>query len=326
VPTTPVRTPDDRVHALDGLVVAAAQIAAGELAAAALPGARSPVTGFGRALIDLTPGPLVDVTVALAEARDKPLLMGTLVANLAGGGVLASRLRPARPRAALALVGGHHLLAGVAAGSRPDARAVPSVVAGAVGAAAGIGALNLLARAPGPATRALLLGVAGASATEARQLQRRAGRRLLARHAAVALPRPERRLDPVAPDQCFAVAGLAPLHTPTPDFYETDVTFPPPVLDASTWRLEVGGMVDAPLTLSWEALLAFGVEEHDATLVCVHNPVGGPRIGTARWSACRSTACSTAWASGPRPTSCWPAPSTASPPGSRSRCWPTTAR
>lgn len=60
-----------------GLTAAGVQLEVGELSATLLPGARSPLTGMGRALIDLTPGPLVDVTVGLVESKDKPLLMGT---------------------------------------------------------------------------------------------------------------------------------------------------------------------------------------------------------------------------------------------------------
>ncbi|MEV4419336.1 molybdopterin-dependent oxidoreductase [Patulibacter sp. NPDC049589] len=73
------------------------------------------------------------------------------------------------------------------------------------------------------------------------------------------------------------------MFTPTASFYETDVTFPVPLLDARTWCLEIAGLVQRPLTLQFDELVDAGVEEFDATLVCVHNPVGGPRIGTARW-------------------------------------------
>jgi DMSO/TMAO reductase YedYZ molybdopterin-dependent catalytic subunit len=43
-------------------------------------------------------------------------------------------------------------------------------------------------------------------------------------------------------------------------------------------------MVDRPLELTFDDLLAMDLVELDATLVCVHNPVGGDRIGTARWT------------------------------------------
>jgi DMSO/TMAO reductase YedYZ molybdopterin-dependent catalytic subunit len=79
------------------------------------------------------------------------------------------------------------------------------------------------------------------------------------------------------------VPGISPLYTPNDTFYETDVTARPPRVDPDGWRLRVKGMVERPLELSLDELEALGLEELDATLVCVHNPVGGDRIGSARW-------------------------------------------
>jgi DMSO/TMAO reductase YedYZ molybdopterin-dependent catalytic subunit len=45
----------------------------------------------------------------------------------------------------------------------------------------------------------------------------------------------------------------------------------------------VHGEVERELELSLDDLLAMDLAEHDTTLVCVHNPVGGDRIGSARW-------------------------------------------
>jgi DMSO/TMAO reductase YedYZ molybdopterin-dependent catalytic subunit len=42
-------------------------------------------------------------------------------------------------------------------------------------------------------------------------------------------------------------------------------------------------MVERPLELSVADIESLGLVELDATLVCVHNPVGGDRIGSARW-------------------------------------------
>lgn len=103
-----------------GLAAAGVQLGVGELAATLLPGARSPLTGMGRALIDLAPGLLVDVTVGLVEGKDKPLLMGQLFANHLGVGVVAGELCDARHRAAASLLVSHGLLGGAAAASRPD--------------------------------------------------------------------------------------------------------------------------------------------------------------------------------------------------------------
>ena len=108
-------------------------------------------------------------------------------------------------------------------------------------------------------------------------------RRRSARMRAVKLPVATAPLATPIPGAGLPVPGITPLFTPTGRFYVTDVTFPPPRVDPRTWSLEVTGLVARPLRLSFEALLGMASVEVDATLICVHNPVGGDRIGTARW-------------------------------------------
>jgi DMSO/TMAO reductase YedYZ molybdopterin-dependent catalytic subunit len=81
----------------------------------------------------------------------------------------------------------------------------------------------------------------------------------------------------------FELPGLTTLRTDPDAFYVTDVQFPAPHIDVRTWRLSVRGMVDHPLVLSFGDLLEMDLQEIDATLVCVHNPVGGDRISSGRW-------------------------------------------
>ncbi len=275
--STSSRSPSRARAAGRGLVAVSLQLAAGEMAAALRPGIRSPVTGLGRALIDVTPGPAVDVTVALLEARDKPLLMGVVLTDFLARGAVAGVLAARRPRTASAILVAQGLVAGGAAATRADSETAASALAGAGAGALGAGALALLGRRPGAA-----LGVLGAAITAGAVAQRRNAARAAAlrdRRVRVVLPAATAGAAPAGLD----VEGLAPLLTPNNDFYETDVTFPPPALDAADWRLRVHGRVERELSLSFDALLALGTEELDATLVCVHNPVGGPRIGTARW-------------------------------------------
>lgn len=49
------------------------------------------------------------------------------------------------------------------------------------------------------------------------------------------------------------------------------------------WTLRITGMVESPLELTFDELLRLPLIEHDMTLVCVSNQVGGPYAGTARW-------------------------------------------
>lgn len=266
-----------------GVLAAWTQLAVGEATAAALPGARSPLTGLGQTVIDLTPGVMVDITVALAEDWDKPLLCVNLTVAAATVGAAAGRLSLERPRAAQGLLAAHHVLAGAAAARRIDARVVPSLTAACAGITAGASAMRVLNGHRSIRTELLAVAVVGAAAMSARRSNQ--SRRITACVAreTIAVPVPATRLPDVAPDQQLSVAGLSPLFTPTASFYETDVTFPVPLLDASAWRLEIEGLVERPFTLSFDEFVDAGVEEFDATLVCVHNPVGGPRIGTARW-------------------------------------------
>ena len=230
---------------------------AGELAARALQ-SPSPLESVAKALIDTTPGPLVDVTVATAEAADKRMLRATLL----GAWAVAGPHAPGAPGA----------LAAAAGLVRRDSGAV---LAGIASSAVGM----LSRRAP----RRAVLSASAAALAVAVARHRANEAALRARRAALHFPTPVRPAGPVPPDATITVNALSPLHTPAVDFYVTDVTFVPPRVDPQSWRLRVTGMVDRPLELSWDELCALGLHELDATLVCVHNPVGGPRIGSGRW-------------------------------------------
>jgi DMSO/TMAO reductase YedYZ molybdopterin-dependent catalytic subunit len=75
-----------------------------------------------------------------------------------------------------------------------------------------------------------------------------------------------------------------PFYTPNADFYRVDTALTVPKLDAATWSLRISGMVDRPVTLSFDDLLARPLVERDITLTCVSNEVGGPYVGNARWT------------------------------------------
>ena len=74
--------------------------------------------------------------------------------------------------------------------------------------------------------------------------------------------------------------------TPTGRHF-TVVHYGQPAVDARAWRLEVGGLVQRPLTLTLEALRARPRREVVFTLECSGNhgfPWSGGLIGTARWA------------------------------------------
>lgn len=250
----------------DGLR-AAAGLAVAEAIAAALPGARSPVGGAVRANIDRTPAWLSDVAIAALDTADKPAAVTGLALQGIGASLLLSGHAATRSAAAVVPLG-----LAVAAASRPDAATGPTVAAGLAGALT----IGRLQRDEARSTPARTLGVAAVAAALLR-----ARRRARARSAAdaVVVPEPPAWEEPAVP-----LAGMAPFITPVEDFYAVDVSVPRPQVDAMRWRLRVDGLVDRPLSLTFDELLALGVEHRVATLCCVHNRVGGRRIGTATWS------------------------------------------
>jgi hypothetical protein len=56
-----------------------------------------------------------------------------------------------------------------------------------------------------------------------------------------------------------------------------------PRIDTEGWALTIDGMVDRPLTLTYDELLRLPLMERTITLTCVSNEVGGPYVGNATW-------------------------------------------
>ena len=81
--------------------------------------------------------------------------------------------------------------------------------------------------------------------------------------------------------------GLALEVTPTEEFYQVSKNPFDPELSVRGWNLEIAGMVDSPMRLTYETLTAFENHEQYATLACIDNPVGGNLIGTALWRGVR---------------------------------------
>jgi DMSO/TMAO reductase YedYZ molybdopterin-dependent catalytic subunit len=76
---------------------------------------------------------------------------------------------------------------------------------------------------------------------------------------------------------------LASELTPTYLFYRIDINPIVPVVDEKTWNLTVKGLVDNPLTITYEEIRKMPSVEQYATLECVSNKIGGDLISTALW-------------------------------------------
>lgn len=83
------------------------------------------------------------------------------------------------------------------------------------------------------------------------------------------------------------IDSLALEMTPTRDFYLVSKNAFDPQVDSRRWKLEVAGMVDNPLTLTYDEISALPSVEQYATLACISNEVGGDLIGNAMWRGVR---------------------------------------
>ncbi len=257
-------------------------------------------------MIDLAPAWAKNLAISLFGTGDKAaLLVGIavlllIVAGLAG--VLENRRAP-WGRVVLAALGG---LGAVVSLTRADAGTlspVPSVVAGAVAAVVGgmlIGRLRRRGdasgrdraesggvRPDGLSRRTVLAysGVAvltGALAAAGALAIGGGARAVSAIRAALRLPAPETTAS-VPSGAELGIDGLAPVVTPSADFYRIDTALVVPQVDPTTWTLRVHGLVEQEVVLRWEDVVALPQKETIATLVCVSNEVGGSLIGTARW-------------------------------------------
>ena len=85
----------------------------------------------------------------------------------------------------------------------------------------------------------------------------------------------------------FKDPTLAPLLaseiTPTYLFYRIDINSIVPEVDVNSWNLQIKGMVDNPLKLSYEEIRSMHAIEEFVTLECISNKIGGDLTGTALW-------------------------------------------
>jgi hypothetical protein len=83
------------------------------------------------------------------------------------------------------------------------------------------------------------------------------------------------------------IENLALEVTPTRDFYQVSKNAFDPQVDSRRWKLDVTGLVENPVSFSYEDLKALPSVDGYATLACISNEVGGDLIGTALWRGVR---------------------------------------
>jgi DMSO/TMAO reductase YedYZ molybdopterin-dependent catalytic subunit len=290
-----------------------AALATGELIAGIVPGVPSPLLAVARFIVDIQPPGAKDLVVGLFGEADKLAFQVFIVLVALAVGAALGRVAPERPAAAatvIALFAG----AGFAASLRDPAAgvAVSAAAAGIVAvvgiwllrrlvpiALAGEGSRSSTSSAAGTAampdwTRRSLLRTGGAIAVGSVALGA-AGRWLLERQRAPAPPddvpaAPVPATLPSGADLATAdltQAGLTPIVVPNDRFYRIDTAFIPPTVDRASWSLLVTGMVDRPITLTYDELVAMPLVQQYVTIACVSNVVGGNLVGNAKWTGVR---------------------------------------
>ncbi len=287
-----------------GLVVMGAGLAAAELVVGLFERTSSPVVPVGQVFIDWVPRPLKEWAIDTFGTNDKVVLvLGALIVLLGigiGVGVLA--LRGARA-AAVVLTCITGVIGAWAVLTRPEPNLV-KLLPTIVGTAVSIGVLLYLA--PRPATSSKSADPAQPIAQPMGVDRRRfvggaigigsiaviaggVGRVLQQRFEvnnernAISLPPVDRPATVLPADAQLPLDGLDPFVTPNADFYRIDTALVVPQVSKDSWRLRIGGMVDNPMELTFDDLLARPQVERYVTLSCVSNPVGGDLIGNALW-------------------------------------------
>ncbi|MFJ2952037.1 molybdopterin-dependent oxidoreductase [Streptomyces sp. NPDC087226] len=282
--------------ALVGLVAGGAGLAVGELVAVATGEASAPVAAAGDWAISITPTWLEQFAIRNFGTNDKTVLLIGVYVTLALAAVVDGVLARTRLTIASILTAVVGVAGAIAAVTRPaadTAALLPSLLAGLAAALVlhWLTILSLKESAPsaepsgrrrfvlgtlGTAAGALVAGYGGNLWIKKRYNVSEARAKVVLPTPAKVLPEPPASVHP-------DVSGLGPFFTPTSEFYRVDTALTVPRVDPRDWKLKIHGMVERPFEITFEELLSYRFEEHDMTLTCVSNPVGGPYMGNARW-------------------------------------------
>jgi DMSO/TMAO reductase YedYZ molybdopterin-dependent catalytic subunit len=281
-----------------GLVATGAGLAAAEVVVGLVEGSASPVVPVGQMFIDHVPKGMKDWAIEQFGTNDKAVLIsGALIVLLVLGatvGIMA--IRGARA-GAYALTGVIGVIGGFAVLTRP-APTLGKLLPTIVGTAVSIAVLWWLGPKPvrsepdgrvelvGLDRRRFMLGLAGVASAAViaggfgRLLQRRYD--VGSEREAIALPAAASS-ESLATDTELGVEGISSFVTPNSDFYRIDTALVVPQVSKDSWTLTIDGLVDKPMKLTFDDLLARPQVERYVTLSCVSNTVGGDLVGNARW-------------------------------------------
>ncbi|MBS2551107.1 molybdopterin-dependent oxidoreductase [Catenulispora sp. NL8] len=296
-----------------GLLAAAVGVAVGELGAAVsvelgASAPNAPVVAVGQWAIDLTPAWLKEVAIRNFGSHDKTALLTGVYVTIAVVSVLAGVLARRHLAAATGLAAAFGLFGLIAALTRPVVGFggwFPALLAGVAtvvvlrsltvwsqresvfGAAGTAGAGEPGDREPGDRRRFLLTLLGTGAGALVGGFGSRAWLdsryNVAPARAAVVLPEASEPLPALPASVHPNVPDLEPFFTPNAQFYRVDTALTVPQVDPRKWMLRIHGLVDRPFEVSFADLLRMPLEEHDLTLTCVSNTIGGPYCGNARW-------------------------------------------
>ncbi|QPZ37338.1 molybdopterin-dependent oxidoreductase [Paramicrobacterium chengjingii] len=292
--------------ALSGIASAAAGLAIAEVIALVIAPPSSPLVAVGSLVIDLAPTWAKDFAIAVFGTNDKLFLLtliAVLLAALAAAAGVLELIKAPWGLVVFGVIGGIATIAVTTREQSTASWAIPSVV-GMMGAALmlyrivrklsvwtanaqtakgkveqraiGVSRRDFFIYIASTAVGAAVIGV-GARAVNATAMAATAVRK------AIKLPAPAVAAPPIPEGAALDVEGITPLITPNADFYRIDTALQVPSVDANDWSLRVTGMVENPITITFDELLDLPLTEKNLTLMCVSNEIGGNLTGNATW-------------------------------------------
>ena len=295
-----------------GLLATASGLAVAELFVGLIRGSSSPVVPVGQEFIDVTPTWLKDWAIEQFGTNDKAVLVsGALIVVLGLGAIIGMLAVRGERVFAFALTIAIGVMGAWAVWLRPEpsiGKFVPTIA----GTVVSLAVLWWLAPRPDvqddagtrtatPDRRQFVTGAVAIGSAAAvtggvgRLLQQRfevdrdfvlPGQDASADEGVgVPVAAPEIEIDraPALDGADLGVEGIESFVVPNDDFYRIDTALVVPQVARDSWRLNISGLVDDEIELTFDDLLARDQVERYITLSCVSNPVGGDLVGNALW-------------------------------------------